>query len=87
MAQGQDKAALKAAKKEERVAKRAKRKETRGQMWQAFQMQRKQDKALIPLMLLSILGMGLLFFLIGLLFNGHVQARRRSARRCRLGFG
>jgi Cation transport ATPase len=70
MAQGQDKAALKAAKKEERVAKRAKRKETRGQMWQAFQMQRKQDKALIPLMLLSILGMGLLFFLIGLLFNG-----------------
>ncbi|AMJ44288.1 DUF4191 domain-containing protein [Corynebacterium stationis] len=70
MAQGQDKAAVKAAKKEERVAKRAKRKETRGQMWQAFQMQRKQDKALIPLMLLSILGMGLLFFLIGLLFNG-----------------
>src|SRR5699024_3758407 len=46
------------------------RKETRGQMWEAFQMQRKQDKALIPLMLLSILGMGLLFFLIGLLFNG-----------------
>jgi len=70
MAQGQDKAAIKAAKKEERAAKRAKRKETRGQMWEAFQMQRKQDKALIPLMLLSILGMGLLFFLIGLLFNG-----------------
>lgn len=70
MAQGQDKAAEKAAKKEQRAAKRAQRKNTRKQMWQAFQMQRKQDKALIPLMLLAILGMGLLFFLIGLLFNG-----------------
>ncbi|WP_459587388.1 DUF4191 domain-containing protein [Corynebacterium camporealensis] len=65
-----DKAALKAAKKQERAQKREKRKQTRSQMWQAFQMQRKQDKALIPLMLLAFLGIGLLFFLIGLLFNG-----------------
>ena len=70
MAQG-DKAALKAAKKEERTAKRQRRKQTRQQMWQAFTMQRKQDPALVPLMLLAILGMGLAFFLIGLLFNGH----------------
>ena len=65
-----DKASLKAAKKQERAAKREHRKQTRSQMWQAFNMQRKQDKALIPIMLAAFLGMGLLFFLIGLLFNG-----------------
>ncbi len=42
-----DKAALKAAKKQERAAKRQQRKQTWSQMWQAFNMQRKQDKALI----------------------------------------
>ncbi|HAT6539595.1 DUF4191 domain-containing protein [Corynebacterium striatum] len=65
-----DKASLKAAKKQERAAKREQRKQTRSQMWQAFNMQRKQDKALIPIMLAAFLGMGLLFFLIGRLFNG-----------------
>ncbi|WP_165243251.1 DUF4191 domain-containing protein [Corynebacterium lizhenjunii] len=70
MAQADDKAALKAAKKQERAAKRAQRKQTRSQMWQVFQMQRKQDKALVPIMLLAILGVGLAFFLLGLLFNG-----------------
>lgn len=70
MAKGDNKAALQAAKKQERAAKRAQRKQTRSQMWQAFNMQRKQDKLLVPIMLASILGVGLLFFLIGLLFNG-----------------
>lgn len=65
-----DKASLKAAKKQERAAKREQRKQTRSQMWQAFNMQRKHDKALIPIMLAAFLGMGLLFFLIGLLFHG-----------------
>ena len=65
-----DKASLKAAKKQERAAKRAQRKQTWSQMWQAFNMQRKQDKLLIPIMLAAFLGMGLLFFLIGRLFNG-----------------
>lgn len=64
-----DKAAIKAAKKQERAAKRAKGKQTRSQMWQAFNLQRKQDKALIPLMLLAVLGLGLVFFLIGLIWN------------------
>ena len=64
------KAAEKAAKKEERAAKRAKGKQTRGQVREAFNIQRKRDKKLIPYMLLSVLGMGLLFFLIGLLFRG-----------------
>lgn len=70
MAKGDDKAALRAAKKEERANKRAQRKQTRQQMWQVFQMQRKQDKALVPIMLAAILGVALVFFLIGLLFNG-----------------
>lgn len=65
-----DKASLKDAKKQERAAKRAQRKQNWSQMWQAFNMQRKQDKALIPIMLAAFLGVGLLFFLIGLLFNG-----------------
>ncbi|QPK82725.1 DUF4191 domain-containing protein [Corynebacterium qintianiae] len=69
MADPKDKVASKAAKQEERAAKRAKRKSTRGQIWQAFNLQRKRDKKLIPLMVLCVLGMGLLFFLIGLLFN------------------
>mgnify|MGYP002040661319 CR=1 FL=1 len=64
------KAAEKAAKREERAAKRAKGKQTRGQVREAFNIQRKRDKKLIPYMLLSVLGMGLLFFLIGLLFRG-----------------
>ena len=64
------KAAQKAAKKEQRAAKREKGKATRGQIRQAFSLQRKRDKKLIPLMVASVLGLGLLFFLIGLLFNG-----------------
>ena len=70
MAKGEDKAAVKAAKKREKLAKRERNKQQRSQMWQAFKMQRKQDKALIPLMLAAILGVGLVFFLIGLLFHG-----------------
>ncbi|MEJ5929083.1 DUF4191 domain-containing protein [Corynebacterium sp. H128] len=63
------KAQLKAADKEAKAAKRAQRKQNYSQMWQAFNMQRKNDKALVPLMLASILGIGLVFFGIGLLIN------------------
>lgn len=42
-----DKAAKKAARQEKRAASKARRQ----QIWQAFQMQRKEDKALIPWML------------------------------------
>ena len=62
----QDKAAAKAAKKEERAAKGAKSKATRGQLKQAFDIQRKRDKALVPIMVACILGGGLLFFLLGM---------------------
>lgn len=64
------KQAAKAAKKEVAAAKRARRKETRSQMWQVFNMQRKQDKALIPLMLLAVLGIPLILFLLGMLWGG-----------------
>ena len=66
MAKTQDKEAAKAAKKEQRAAKRAKGKATRSQLKQAFDIQRKRDKALIPIMLACVLGGGLLFFLLGL---------------------
>ncbi len=65
-----NKAAAKAVKKEERAAKRAKRKQTWSQMWQAFNLQRKQDKKLIPLMILALLGTALVFFLLGLIWGG-----------------
>lgn len=64
------KAAEKAAKKEERALKRAKGKETRSQMWGAFKMLAKEDKSLIPLLLLAWLGTAAVFFLIGLIWNG-----------------
>ncbi|MDO4928289.1 MAG: DUF4191 domain-containing protein [Corynebacterium sp.] len=64
------KKAQRAAKKEARANKRAERKSNRSQMWQAFNMQRKQDKALIPLMLAAIIGVALLFFLLGTWIGG-----------------
>lgn len=46
-------------KKAARVAKRAASKERRKQLWQAFQMQRKEDKKLLPIMI-GILLVGIL---------------------------
>ena len=66
MAKTQDKATAKAAKKETRAAKRAKGKATRSQLKQAFDIQRKRDKTLIPIMIACVLGGGLLFFLLGM---------------------
>jgi hypothetical protein len=54
------KAAAKAARKE---ASRARRK----QLWQAFQMQRKEDKLLLPLMIGSLVGLIAIAVVIGLL--------------------
>ncbi|MFI5504196.1 DUF4191 domain-containing protein [Corynebacterium kutscheri] len=64
------KQADKAAKKQARAEKRAQRRNNWSQIWQAFNIQRKQDKALIPIMLASILGTALVFFLIGTLWGG-----------------
>ena len=62
MAQKQDKAATAEAKK----ARKAESKAKRTQLFQAFNMQRKEDKALIPLMLAMLLGVTGVIFVAGL---------------------
>jgi len=50
------KSAEKEAKKAAKKAKRLESKERRSQIWQAFQMQRKQDKRLLPYMIGALVG-------------------------------
>jgi hypothetical protein len=59
----------KAARAEARRAKRAESAQRRKQLWQAFDQQRKQDKALVPLMIGSVLLGAVLAFGIGLIFH------------------
>jgi hypothetical protein len=59
----------KAAKKEARRAKRAESKARRRQIWEVFKMQRRKDKALIPLMVGAVLLATALAFGIGLIWN------------------
>lgn len=56
-------------KKRLKAEKRAASKQRRSQIWQAFQMQRKQDKLLLPLMIGSVVGAAVVAFLIGLIFG------------------
>src|SRR3546814_4688906 len=56
------KAAAKAARKQASKARRT-------QLWQAFQMQRKDDKLLLPLMIGTLVGAALVFFLVGLIWG------------------
>jgi hypothetical protein len=65
MAGKQDKEAAKQAKKEKRAAGKARR----GQIFEAFKMQRKEDKALIPWMLGSLLVIAGVVFGIGFIFK------------------
>lgn len=51
MAKSSNPAAAKAAKAEAKAARKAASKQRRSQLWQAFQMQRKEDKWLLPLMI------------------------------------
>ncbi|GEE03400.1 membrane protein [Gordonia spumicola] len=67
MAKAQD--TSKEAKAAAKAARKAASKERRQQIWQAFQMQRKEDKALIPLMAGVIVGVTLIFVLLSLLAN------------------
>ncbi|QCB51514.1 DUF4191 domain-containing protein [Rhodococcus sp. PAMC28707] len=59
----------KEAKAAAKAARKQASKERRGQLWQAFNMQRKEDKLLLPLMIGAIVGIGLVLFLIGLFFG------------------
>ncbi|MDN5682782.1 DUF4191 domain-containing protein [Corynebacterium glyciniphilum] len=56
-------------KRLDKAAKKSRRKQTRGQMWQAFQMQRKKDKKLIPYMLLGLLGPVVVMLALSLVFG------------------
>ncbi|GAA0900303.1 DUF4191 domain-containing protein [Pseudonocardia zijingensis] len=62
-----DKEAKQAAKRARREASRARYK----QIWQAFQMQRREDKALLPIMVGVLLLSVVVFFGIGLIFDLH----------------
>jgi hypothetical protein len=59
----------KAARKEAKLLKRAESKQRRRQIFQAFNMQRKQDKALIPIMVGALLLCTAVVFGIGLIFH------------------
>lgn len=52
-----------------KAAKKAQRKQTWSQMWQAFQLQRKRDKKLVPYMLLGLLIPVALLLLLSLVFG------------------
>ncbi|MEV5303316.1 DUF4191 domain-containing protein [Amycolatopsis methanolica] len=65
MAGKQDKEAAKQAKRERRAASKARR----GQIWEAFKMQRREDKALLPWMLGAFLVVAGVFVVIGLLLG------------------
>jgi hypothetical protein len=69
MAGKPDKSAQKAAKQEVRRAKRAASKERRSQIWQAFKMQRREDKALLPLMIGAIVLATAVAFGLGLIWG------------------
>ncbi|MFE3292439.1 DUF4191 domain-containing protein [Rhodococcus sp. NPDC059234] len=57
------------AKAAAKAARRQASKERRSQLWQAFQMQRKEDKLLLPLMIGAVVGLAVVFFLVGLIFG------------------
>ncbi|RAV34561.1 DUF4191 domain-containing protein [Corynebacterium heidelbergense] len=63
---------VKENKKAERAAKRAKRKQTFSQLRQAFQLQRKRDKKLIPYMVLAFLVPVVLLLLLSLVFGSWI---------------
>ena len=62
-------AASKEEKKAAKQAAKAARKERFSQIWQAFQMQRREDKALLPLMIGAVVVSGLVLFAVGLLIG------------------
>ncbi|NLU82862.1 DUF4191 domain-containing protein [Rhodococcus sp. HNM0569] len=59
----------KEAKAAAKAARKQASKERRTQLWQAFQMQRKEDKALLPIMIGIVVAAAVVFFLIGLVWD------------------
>lgn len=64
------KALDKAAKAEAKTARKAASKERRGQLWQAFHMQRKEDKRLLPYMVGSFLLIVAAAVVVGVVIGG-----------------
>ncbi|MFD6897885.1 DUF4191 domain-containing protein [Rhodococcus sp. NPDC060086] len=59
----------KEAKAAAKAARKQASKERRTQLWQAFQIQRKEDKALLPWMIGALVASIVVFFVIGLIFS------------------
>ncbi|WP_433725319.1 DUF4191 domain-containing protein [Nocardia sp. CA-129566] len=69
MAVGKGGTPSKEAKAAAKAARKQQSKERRQQLWQAFQMQRKEDKLLLPLMIGAVVGITAVFLVIGLFFG------------------
>ena len=69
MANGKGSKPSKEAKAAAKTARRQAGRERRSQLWQAFNLQRKEDKLLLPLMIGSLVVFTLAFFLVGLTFG------------------
>ncbi|MEV6611527.1 DUF4191 domain-containing protein [Kutzneria sp. NPDC051319] len=59
----------KAAAKEAARARRAESRARRSQIFEAFKMQRREDKALVPLMVAALVGIAAVAFLVGLIWD------------------
>ncbi|MCG5432673.1 DUF4191 domain-containing protein [Mycobacterium sp. MYCO198283] len=70
MAKTRDPAALKAAKAEAKAARKAASKQRRSQLWQAFQIQRKEDNRLLPYMIAAFVVIVAVAVLLGVLVGG-----------------
>ena len=73
MAKSRTTAQTKAAKAEAKAARKAASKQRRTQLWQAFQMQRKEDKKLLPYMLGAFLAVVVASVAAGLLIGGFTK--------------
>ncbi len=69
MAVGKGGTQSKEAKAAAKAARKQQSKERRRQLWQAFQMQRKEDKLLLPLMIGAVVGFTVVFLVVGLIFG------------------
>lgn len=69
MAAGKGGTPSKEAKAAAKAARKQQSKERRRQLWQAFQMQRKEDKLLLPLMIGAVVGITIVFLVVGLIFG------------------
>jgi hypothetical protein len=70
MAKSRNTAASKAAKAEAKAARKAASKQRRGQLWQAFQIQRKEDKRLLPYMIAAFVAIVAAAVVAGILIGG-----------------